>query len=804
MEPGHISIKSRRTAFSTIPFAPDPDFVNRPEVLNWVSEKCTHPGGRAALVGLGGVGKSQIAIHYAHIVYDASPLTFVFWVHASSRAKFEEAYRDIADRLDLPKRHEPETDVMQLVYNWLCEESNGQWTMILDNADHVDVFGLSPDGQKLLTTYLPQSRNGSILVTSRSKDAAAKLTGGYNRLKEVHVMNRDQGLRLLCNKLQDTPEEKSATELLQTLNYIPLAISQAAAYINKRAHMTTAAYLKDFHTSSKRKELLLNWETGDLRRDESASNSVILTWQMSFECIQQERPSAAELLSLMSSFNPQGIPERTLRRYTKNKGAAKFVDEFNTEIDFEADLDLLRVYSLVADTGDIGMYEIHPLVQFCTRLWRSSISDNHQYDLEFIELMAEEFPIGRFEDWAYCQQLFPHIEPLFESEPTTDEMLTVWAQVATNMANYLYNRGNYQTGKKLATRAVSAREKLLGPDHEATLASLDILAWMLRAEGSYEEALQLFQRTLAVRSRVLGQDHKESLSSARGLAGVLHDQGKYEEAEKLYRRVLTVEERDSGPNYTKTRFIASQLAMVLKDQGNYTDAEKLCRRVLKGSESDPEVQEIEKLQAINELACVLRVQGKWDEAETLHRKALKWRRTQLGEQHPSTLASMNNLALVLWDQENYVEAEVLLRLVLEGRGKEFGEEHPDTLTGISNLASILLAQGKYAEAKTLNQQVLERREKILGEKHPDTLLGVNSLANALAQLKQYKEAAELFQRACDGFEQQLGPQHPWTIACRESLVSMHQQAEQAKCQHSNKSSVYMRLKGRFHKSMRNK
>lgn len=129
----------------------------------------------------------------------------------------------------------------------------------------------------------------------------------------MRAIDKNQGLQLLRNKLQDTSAEEGAVDLLRALNYMPLTITQAAAYIHQRARMTIQGYLAEFRVNDKKRENLLHRDAGDLRRDASASNSVVTTWQISFERIRQERPSAADLLSLMSFFNPQGIPESILR-----------------------------------------------------------------------------------------------------------------------------------------------------------------------------------------------------------------------------------------------------------------------------------------------------------------------------------------------------------------------------------------------------------------------------------------------------------------------------------------------------------
>ena len=198
-------------------------------------------------------------------------------------------------------------------------------------------------------------------------------------------MHEGEGLQLLRNKLGDPPLEESAVELLRALDCIPLAISQAAAYINRRARITVAGYLSEFRRNNKKRESLLNWDAGELRRDTSASNSVVTTWQMSFEQIRRERRSAAELLSLMSFFNPQGIPESTLRIYNRDTTRAASADNEEDEKDedevdsaFDNDLDMLQAYSLVSVTADNNACEMHALVQFCTRVWLSSFSDAEQ------------------------------------------------------------------------------------------------------------------------------------------------------------------------------------------------------------------------------------------------------------------------------------------------------------------------------------------------------------------------------------------------------------------------------------------
>ncbi|KAM5341412.1 hypothetical protein ACJ41O_014443 [Fusarium nematophilum] len=339
---------ARKPCFS-VPFDRDPDFVDRPDIMTWVSEQHTSSAGRMALVGMDGFGKSPVAIQFAHHIHDTSPQTSVFWVHASSKLRFEKAYRSIAERLELPRRNIPNVDLM-----------------VLDNTDDANLFypstniggnkaanqpadenAVARSDQRPLAAYLPKRRSGTILVTSRSMDAAEKLTGSHKAVYRISTMDDAQGVELFWNKLKGDFDRDAATDLLQTLDYIPLAITQAAAYINRRApRISIRTYLETFQKSDNKKGSLLISDAGDIRRDETVSKSVVTTWQVTFEQIRRERPSAANLLSFMSFFNPQGIPDFVLHNYDTDLTGSEDTDSESD--DFEDDLDILRGYSLVS------------------------------------------------------------------------------------------------------------------------------------------------------------------------------------------------------------------------------------------------------------------------------------------------------------------------------------------------------------------------------------------------------------------------------------------------------------------------
>ncbi|KAI8302373.1 Kinesin light chain 4 [Colletotrichum sp. SAR11_59] len=373
-----------------MPFRRDSDFVNRPDIWSWVETRYAGSEMCFALVGLGGFGKSQVAIQFAHQVHDASPDTSIFWINASTKATFQDSYRSVAEALELPDRHHPGVNVLALLRDWLQREDVGRWLIIVDNADDVEMLTKTDDQNdppSPIASYLPKRGKGKILVTSCSWDAAEKLTDNGKMILRVLKMETLHALQLLQKKLGQDIDEIAALRLADFLDHIPLALNQAAAYIYRRSRATIQSYLDELQRSDKRKDALLRSDKGDARRYPGVSNSVVLTWQLTFEQIKKEQPRAADLLSLMSCFQAQNIPEYMLHHYNSNfsdaeesdnhdngdledyddgdsedydDGDLEDYDDADSEDydngDLEDDLEVLQGYSLVAITATTGFW----------------------------------------------------------------------------------------------------------------------------------------------------------------------------------------------------------------------------------------------------------------------------------------------------------------------------------------------------------------------------------------------------------------------------------------------------------------
>jgi tetratricopeptide (TPR) repeat protein len=679
----------------------------------------------------------------------------VFWVHASNTARLEQSFQEIADQVKARGRKDTQADVFKLVHDWLRDAKNGRWLLVLDNADDAvvlsptdDVGKLSNDSESVssalqqhLSRYLPSSRHGSVLVTSRTKRAAMQVVEDSDIIP-IEPMHDAAAQALLCKKLRGTAEEDdSIAELARTLDYMPLALVQAAAYIRERVpRCSVRQYLEEYRQSDSRKTSLLNREAGHLRRDRAASNSVLITWQISFDHIRNTRQSAAGLLSLMSFFDRQGIQEVLLRRQSSTAAERLFAVQADDE--FEDDVLALRDYSFITVTRDAKTFEMHSLVQLATRTWLESEGQLDKWRGQFISNLCAELPTGEYKNWEKCEALFPHARAALAQRPKDKESLAEWALLLYKAAWYAWQRGRAGEAEKMSVVSMQVRSEVLGKEHAETLSSMGMTGLARTLGGKYEEGEAMHRQTLAIYEKVLGHEHPDTLMSMNNLAGVLNSLGKYEEAETMHRQTLVRSDKVLGHEHPST------------------------------------------LTSMNNLALVLSSQGKYEEAEAVHRETLARKEKVLGHEHPDTLASMNNLAGVLDSLGKYEEAEAMHRQTLARKEKMLGSEHPSTLMSMNNLAAVLDRGSRYEEAEAMYRRTLAQRENVLGHEHPDTMMSVYCLAYLLAHQHRYNEALALYERACAGYQAVLGKDHPTTRACQQhyaKALASEQEGEPSLC-----------------------
>ncbi|KAJ5701450.1 hypothetical protein N7488_008998 [Penicillium malachiteum] len=790
---------------SNVPFSRDRDFIERGNLLDDIHERCSVENSRLALVGMGGVGKSQLAVEYCYRARENSPQTWVFWVHSSNAARFEQGYDRIANQAKIAGRQSSGIDLLKSVLNWF-EDTRRKWILVLDNVDDNEFlyepryFDKDDGGARMsLFDFLPRSVNGSIIMTTRSKKIAQKFTEDRDVI-QIDPMSQAHAQALLEAKLSDQVKADSnddVAKLAELLEFMPLAIVQAAAYIKQQAPLCSIKqYIEQFEISDSQRFKLLEYEAGHPRRHWEASNSVLITWQLSFDQIRTTHPSAADLLSLMSFFDRHAIPglllhitaeaqvqvpeivapstsepkiqtshskERfSIRRmkekvsnrlhkirpsprqtsvYSSNPGP---VTPPNDEVppnslclegdNFQDNISILRDYSFVAIGRDPTLFEMHRLVQLATRKWLEANGKTDKWRQEFI---------GRLH------------KVLDDDEDETEQHRILCRSLLPHVELAMSQR---PSPNELLSRW--AELLALGALHAQLTGNL----WMMLS----------FATTSANAMRQLHGTNSEDTMAIVLLSGTAHLQlGHYTKAEALFREVLNASESTIGPQNPIRISALHDLALVYQWQGRLEEAETEGVKVVELRKQILGVDDSVTLLSMGNLALVYQLQGRWKEARILGEEVLERRKRLLGEEHTDTIAAISLLVMTYQSEGRFSEAQKLAQNAVDVFKRTVGVENPHYITAMNNLCVIYCWDDRAAEAQILLSELLVASIKTLGPEHPVTLTTTDNLANTHSRLGNWKEAIHLMESNLIIRRKIMGSEHYETLEAITNLSVLY-------------------------------
>ncbi|KXX73750.1 Nephrocystin-3 [Madurella mycetomatis] len=711
---GLQSLGGAECAHWMVPFGRNRDFVGRKQILAQLLEKI-RPGSdkdgcqRTAINGLGGVGKTQLALEAAFRVRgDCS----VFWVPAIDASSFENAYREIGRRLNVKGIEEDKGDVKALVKAALSHENVGSWLLVIDNADDAELlFGA---GGLRLSDCVPFSLNGSVLITTRNHDVAMKLDISNRNTLVLREMTKSEATKLLERNLPESQRDaQSMASLLDFLAGLPLAIKQASAFMSKTG-MPASKYLGHCQSSDKDLIRLLSKDFEDRGRYNAIQNPIATTWLISFDQISQDNWLAAVYLRFACFLAEKNVPVSLLQ-------------ETDDELGMIEALGTLKAYAFITlqDGGD--SFDMHRLVRLAMRNWLANQKQGCIAGV--IQRLSDVFPFPEHENRDVWMSYLPHAQAALAFKDADDDEAK--GRLLETTAIAVARLGKYGEAEQMQRQALELRKKVLGEEHPDTLGSINNLATILGNLKRYEEAEQIHRQALELRKKVLGEEHPDTLGSINNLAITLGNLRRYKEAEQMHRQVFELRKKVLGEEHPDTLGSINNLAITLGNLRRYKEAEQMHRQVFELRKKVLGEEHPDTLGSINNLAITLGNLRRYKEAEQMHRQVFELRKKVLGEEHPDTLGSINNLAITLGNLRRYKEAEQMHRQVFELRKKVLGEEHPDTLRSIYNLAIILWDIGRYEEAEQMHRQVLGLFEKVLGKTHPDTEKGRGNLATYL-------------------------------------------------------------------------
>jgi tetratricopeptide (TPR) repeat protein len=758
---------------SIIPFSRNEHFVGRESQLAALETKLfsnDYTATRLAIVGPSGTGKSQLALELAYLVREKIKTCSVFWVDASSIDSLDRSYDSIAQRLNIPGWDNEKADAKQLVKLRLEEESGIQCLLIFDNIENISLgaSGLSAARAADLTAYLPKSKQCSVVFTT-TESSLAKRTASHAIL-ELQELTPDAAKEMFVNYLNrdedlSSSEEQQARLLLQELSHLPLAIVQAAAYIN-----VTAIPLQDYRSQLNAPNEHDVKQGGELSRDRlqgwSAKNPIATTLFISLDEIRRSHTLAADCLFLAACVAYKDIPFELFEDKNPRGG--------------ENAVQVLSRYALVTRRPEDSALDVHRRVHHALRDWLQQQGRLSQQSEDALEQLLRIFPDNSHQNRSKWRRLLPHTKYALsfrsaEVESDCRSALT-WRYAMT-----LRSDGRYNEAEELFVQVMETRKGVLGDEHPDTLASMENLASTYRNQGRWKAAEGLSVQVLETRKRVLGDEHPDTLTSIAHLALTYMNQGRWKEAEELEVQVVEMSSRVLGEEHPNTLASIADLASTYRNQGRWKEAEELSVQVMETSSRVLGEEHPETLAKMAHLASTYMNQGRWTEAEEQFVRVMETSSRVLGEEHPDTLASMTNLASTYRNQGRWTEAEELFVQVIETSSRVLGKEHPDTLASMTNLASTYMNQGRWKETEDLFVQVMETSSRVLGEEHPNTLASMNNLALTLKSQNRDEEALSLLEKCHHLSELVLGESHPDTklsVAILNEWRAEHSKANQ--------------------------
>ncbi|KAL4780334.1 putative kinesin light chain [Aspergillus varians] len=645
------ALKSKIVRHWVVPLGRNPKFVGRQDEIARLEELITMEYGprMVAITGLGGVGKTQVALEVAYRI--RSHECSVFWVPCTSHSMMEQAFLEIAQTIGLPDPKPAE--VKEQLMTYLSCERAGKWLLVFDNADDREMWLAADDNTApAFVDFLPQSEQGHILFTSRNGELAVDLTSS----NVISIPDEDrkaaqdilESLLLQKDLLKD---HITTSSLLEQLAFLPLAVAQAAAYINKR-RISLSTYLTLLQEEESEAVELLSEDFRDPGRYKDIQNPVTTTWLISFKQIQQQNQAAAYYLSFMACLNPRNIPLICLSPLPQQPTKKQTLDA----------LGLLNSYSLTSSQGKyISMHRLNGQfghwIQRVAEEMQKAFSDRHYTNRE---LWRDYFP--------HALTLERHID------------------LIEGIADSLKSDGRYNEAEVLCKEVVRIKTEKLGPKDPATLISI------------WNESEELDIHVIEIKKKVLGTNHPSTLGSMGDLASIYHEQGRWKEAEELQIQVMEMTKRVLGANNPQTLGSMGNLASSYHEQGRWKEAEELEKQVLELRTTVLGASHPDTLTSMGNLASFYWRQGKLNEAEELETQVLGLKKTVLGADHPGTLTSMGNLALIYSHQGRSNEAEDLQMQVMEARKAVLGANHHETLISMGNLASLALIKECYTKA----------------------------------------------------------------------------------------------------------
>jgi len=699
-----------------VPYERNAHFAGREKLLALLRSKLSETvpkewNHRVALFGLGGIGKTQLALEY---VYSSRGYyERIYWISAVNEATLLSGFQEIAGKSRCVPNYvalQPQ-ETAKKVIDWLGTQD--KWLLVIDNLDEITVA----DG------YLPVRSPGKhTLITTRNPNCQHIPAEGL-KVGELDVEDAAELLLLRSGVEPSSERGAEATNIVKELGCLPLAIEQAAAYIRETSR-DIFAYLPSYRKDRTRHHARISEGIRAYYK-----NTVATTWRMSFEQIEKRNSDASDLLRLLAYLNPDGILTEFLEAGASDASDGTVRDVISDHDRFYEALGELERFSFIGRQDDAVKGQriiIHRLVQSVVKAQMSDVV-RQAIERSLTNLCDIAFPLessGSVESRTLSRRFQDQVMmPILAIDTSSPEL----GGILWRVGSFLLEDGKYQQAVDVLTKTVETRKMAGGIENRDTFNATMRLAHGYDHQGRFQDALSLRQNVVDVYMKLYGEHDAATLDAMAGLASSYYVLGRWKEA-------------------------------IILDE-----------KVLNGRREVYGIEDNRTLISMSNLAETYRRLGRFEESVELGEECLEARKKVLGENNQGTLVTIANLAISYTGQGRLEEARKLEEKVLQVRVEILGPEHPDTLRSMSNLATTYVSLGRLEDGLKLQELSLERWRRTQGALHRDTLHTMMCLGDNYRQLGRLDSSITLLENSSAGLRETLGSKHPDTLASMNNL-----------------------------------
>ncbi|MDT9688129.1 FxSxx-COOH system tetratricopeptide repeat protein [Streptomyces sp. P9(2023)] len=762
-----LGIEPRRTAARRIPAGalvrypetpPDvwgevprrnPRFTGRDDLLTKLQERLMDAErGSAActLLGMSGIGKTQIAAEYAHRFspdYDV-----IWWVNSDDRNVQRDRFGELAAELRLPSGNEPGERIRAVREALRRGDPHSRWLIIFDGWDDTDGAGV----------LLPQGP-GHVLITSRNRG-----WGDHTDILEVPGFDRAESTAYLMRRAPHISGPE-ADEVAAEFGDVPLPLVQAAAWLGESG-MEVPEYLRMVRDG--------RLSTVDEPSGDGFPNASLTSWSILINRLRRAQPQAIDVLSLCASFAPGRIPLGIVRAYPQ----AELPEDLRWMVtDLPAwtrALDTLVNYSVLSRESrgpvtnvEVGPHQesvhMHRLVHdIVARLTDGEHREAHRKAVR--TLLAEADPGNPMDSrhWPRYAELLPHLEPSGALASRNPRVQTA----VLNCLRYCFRSAEFRAGIRLAEKIRDQWSRFMDPVSPEMLELTTQESYILRSFGRFRDAYEL---DISVRDRLNAAETRDELGSLRSAISIASDLrflGQYQESERIQRESYAEAQRLLGETEFLTLVAGHNLGVVLRMLGRYREAYDQDVASLARSESVLRTRHAHTLNSSNAVAQDLRLLGNYREALARQEANVRVHVQVLGPQHLQTLYARAQLALCRRREGGFQQdLGATMASLLEQQEQVHGRTHYTALSSINNYANYLREHGDLDHARELSNEAEAGYRALLGPAHP---IATGVLANTALVMQAAGERADalaMLEAALAGLTASLGADHPWALGC---------------------------------------